>query len=156
MEVAELLAYEKHGPRQESESLADEQQHYGRNLAGSVETQGYDEDVPDEGHPGYQGEPYAPAVNLFLLFFKGFLLDLEPLLNPFPPSEAAHIVSDHTAEPVPGGRNGEAGDGLLHHRKDGDVEGVRAEWDDGRCQQVSQEQAEQSEFFKTEHSYESF
>ena len=100
---------------------------------------------------GDQREPDSVSVDITFLLFERLTLDLEPFFEPFPFAEPAHAVGDETSQPVAQGGHDEAGDRLSGRCQHRDIECIGAERHDGRGENISEKQAQQAEFFESEH-----
>ena len=114
----------KHVPYPKAASFAEQEQQGCLYGFSPIEAKRNAKHIAYERYPGYEGQPYSPLIYDGLLFCQGLGLDLEPLLYPFPLSQPAHGVGQHTAEPIAQGACDKAAEAIACYCQYGKIQRV--------------------------------
>ena len=132
-------------PEEKTGAFADEHEEGAAAEMQLVEAQAYGEDIAHERQPCQEGQQGTVPVYLRLLFQQGLLLDVEPLLYPFPFADTAYPVGGQTSQPVAGSsaepryHRVSSGQKYTYYKK------VRRKRDDGGGHESSDEKADVAE-----------
>ena len=138
-------------PDEESCEFSDQKQDHRPTGAGLVESEGNGDDISDERNPGGECEPYAPTIDLFLLLLQRLRLYLEPFLDPLPFANPSDPIGQYASKPVAQGAYEQTSERVACGCEDSHIENIRAEGEDCRSKEGSDEKAEKAESFKPFH-----